>query len=268
MSFFKKMVDKFEDLLGDDDKKKEEKKKDEKKKDDHHEGTKDHSSLSQQTPYGQQPQYNNPQTYGAPPPLHSTPGGPPRLPPGWISQWDPNTQRYYYLEQSTGRTQWDPPQHPIGGYPPPMSGGGGGYSNYQNQPQPAPYTQETKPIISDTPNKDLPTKPAKKDGKGNMLAAGAGGLAVGAVGGAMIGHAMDDSSDEEHHPRTTYIQQQQQQPTYYQPPPVADHNSISSSDRESLAEAREKYENASDASDREEAREEYREEYEEAYGGD
>ena len=36
-------------------------------------------------------------------------------------------------------------------------------------------------------------KKEKKDGKGGMLAAGAGGLAVGAVGGAMIAHEMGKS---------------------------------------------------------------------------
>ena len=39
MSFFKKMVDKFEDLLGDDDKKKAEEKKAEEHKVEQHEGT-------------------------------------------------------------------------------------------------------------------------------------------------------------------------------------------------------------------------------------
>jgi hypothetical protein len=28
---------------------------------------------------------------------------------GWVQQWDTNTQRVYYLEQVTGRTQWVPP---------------------------------------------------------------------------------------------------------------------------------------------------------------
>jgi hypothetical protein len=33
----------------------------------------------------------------------------PILPPGWVQQWDPNTQQVYYLEQATGLTQWVPP---------------------------------------------------------------------------------------------------------------------------------------------------------------
>jgi hypothetical protein len=36
----------------------------------------------------------------------------PSLPPGWIQQWDPNTQCVYYLEQATGLAQWVPPAMP------------------------------------------------------------------------------------------------------------------------------------------------------------
>lgn len=31
------------------------------------------------------------------------------MPAGWSQQWDPNSQRLYYLEQATGRTQWEVP---------------------------------------------------------------------------------------------------------------------------------------------------------------
>jgi hypothetical protein len=44
----------------------------------------------------------------------------------WIQQWDANSQRYFYVEQATGRTQWEPPAFS----PPP----GGAFS-----PPPAPY---------------------------------------------------------------------------------------------------------------------------------
>ncbi|KAL8923100.1 MAG: hypothetical protein Q9208_004784 [Pyrenodesmia sp. 3 TL-2023] len=290
MSFLKKMVDKFEDLMGDDDKKKDEKKDEKKSEKDHHEGTKDQSPQS-----GQQPQAFASQqpSYGAPPASHPNPtGGPPSLPPGWVAQWDPNSQRYYFLEQATGRTQWDPPQHFMGShgaFPPPSGplggppGGPQGYASHDpHGPSGAYYSQETKHTVLDShgaKQQEVYEKKEKKTGKGGMLAAGAGGLAVGAVGGAMIGHAMGDDSDDEHH--QSY---QQQQPTYVQqttryqepappgpppleaPPPGSDHSSVSSSDKEDLAEAREDYENASDASDREEAREEYEEQYEETYG--
>jgi hypothetical protein len=31
------------------------------------------------------------------------------LPPGWTEELDPTTQKRYYLQRSTGRTQWVPP---------------------------------------------------------------------------------------------------------------------------------------------------------------
>jgi hypothetical protein len=40
------------------------------------------------------------------------------LPPGWISQYDQQSQRTFYIEQSTGRSQWEPPALS----PPPPSG--------------------------------------------------------------------------------------------------------------------------------------------------
>lgn len=274
------MKDKFEDLVGDDDDKKKDDKKEEKV-----EGTKDQGSYSQQQqPYGKPAPYGQQQTYGAPPSHPPSSGGPPQLPPGWISQWDPNSQRYYYLEQATGRTQWDPPQpyNQSGFAPPPMGAPNMGHDSYggqQGQPT-GYYSQETTQTFQDPHGggmKEVTQKTEKKSGKGGMLAAGAGGLAVGAVGGAVLAHEMgEDSSDDEHHGQA-YQQQQpayvQQQQNYYQepgPPPLeapppGDHSSVSSSDKEDLAEAREDYENASDASDREEAREDYNEAYEEAY---
>lgn len=105
--------------------------------------------------------------------------------------------RYYFLEQATGRTQWDPPQPSIGshsGFSPPMAplmashgyeaqGQQGGSSGY--------YSQEVKQTVDShgEGHKEVYQK-KEKSGKGGMLAAGAGGLAVGAVGGALVGHAM------------------------------------------------------------------------------
>ncbi|KAH5647021.1 hypothetical protein HBI51_104550 [Parastagonospora nodorum] len=34
--------------------------------------------------------------------------GPP-APRGWSQEYDPQSQRWYYIERSTGRAQWDPP---------------------------------------------------------------------------------------------------------------------------------------------------------------
>lgn len=44
---------------------------------------------------------------------------PPHLPPGWIAQWDANSKKYYYVQLSTGVSQWDVPTDaaPVGGTP-------------------------------------------------------------------------------------------------------------------------------------------------------
>ncbi|KAL8858804.1 MAG: hypothetical protein Q9178_004721 [Gyalolechia marmorata] len=297
MSFFKKMYDKFADLIGDDDKKKDDKKKDDDKKENKYDSSKDHISHDQQAPtphqpqydeqtaYGHQPQYSQHQSHSAPPPSHGTSTSLPPLPQGWIAQWDQNSQRYYYLEPATGRTQWELPQPSHGGFAPPGAPpmNSHGYDSHGQHAAPGGYySQETKHIVEDTHgggHKEVIEKKEKKSGNTSMLAAGAGGLAIGAVGGAMVGHAMADDSDEEGH-HGAYQQQPSygQQPDYYEepappgprpaplePPPPGDQDSVSSSDHEDLAEARENYENASDASDREEARQEYEEAYEEAY---
>ena len=93
MSFFKKIADKFEDVIGDDKKKE----------------ASTHDSKGAHENYSQG--YGN-----SAPPQPSYASGP-QLPHGWISQWDPASQRYYYLEQATGRTQWEAPtfQGPPGG---------------------------------------------------------------------------------------------------------------------------------------------------------
>jgi hypothetical protein len=34
---------------------------------------------------------------------------PPHLPPGWIAQWDGSSKKYYYVQLSTGVSQWEIP---------------------------------------------------------------------------------------------------------------------------------------------------------------
>lgn len=76
-----------------------------------------------------------------------------------------------------------------------MGAPGFGYDSHGGQQGPSSgyYSQETKHVVEDPHGgglKEVTEKKEKKSDKGGMLAAGAGGLAVGAVGGAMIGHAM------------------------------------------------------------------------------
>ncbi|OSX60917.1 hypothetical protein POSPLADRAFT_1146807 [Postia placenta MAD-698-R-SB12] len=44
-----------------------------------------------------------------------------QLPPGWAAEWDPNAQRYLFIERETGRSQWEVPiaNPELGGMSPP-----------------------------------------------------------------------------------------------------------------------------------------------------
>jgi WW domain len=37
---------------------------------------------------------------------------PPPLPEGWIAQWDGVGRKYYFVQLSTGASQWELPMHP------------------------------------------------------------------------------------------------------------------------------------------------------------
>ncbi|KAI7197672.1 hypothetical protein KC363_g154 [Hortaea werneckii] len=134
----------------------------------------------------------------------------------------------------------------------------------------------------------------KKEKKDNSMLYGVGGLAAGALIGGVVAHEMTEDSDDEKQAAAAPAQQQYPPPQSYGepqpdpygdpygggpppeddgPPPVlpaedADGDSVSSSDREEVQEAREDYEEAlaeaSSSSDEEEVQE-AREEYEEAY---
>ncbi|KAL8976900.1 MAG: hypothetical protein Q9205_007193 [Flavoplaca limonia] len=132
-----------------------------------------HDQHGQQTPYGQSVLFygHQQQGYGAPPPPR------PSLPPGWVSQWDHNSQQTYYLQQATGRTQWDPPQAQHGGPPPGM---GDGYGSAPGHGLPGGlYSQRYNQYTDSYGNQHRELHEKKwKSGKGGILAAGAGGLAV------------------------------------------------------------------------------------------
>ena len=70
---------------------------------------------------------------------------PPPLPPGWIAQWDAVSSKYYFVQLSTGVSQWETPtesaptgadtpnprnEHPYGTPTPGGGGGGGGGSGH------------------------------------------------------------------------------------------------------------------------------------------
>lgn len=126
----------------------------------------------------------------APPPPYNPPADKPPLPAGWIPQWDDYYQRWFYVEEATGRSQWEAPgyehaaaagyggdtrghgseQYGYGGYAVPYGGHGGYKGEYGHEGE---YMEEKK---------------KKKMSKGKILGAAAAGVAVGAIAGAVIAH--------------------------------------------------------------------------------
>lgn len=132
-------------------------------------------------PYGGSPQppYDTRPPYSAPPPSsRAPPGPPPPLPVGWIQEWEPGFRRAYYLEEATGRTQWETPFE-------------SGYEGSRSGPEPSGYYGGAPPAGYYPPPDQPPYEQEKKHSdKGKLLAGGAAGLALGAVGGAILGHEL------------------------------------------------------------------------------
>ncbi|RDW67296.1 uncharacterized protein DSM5745_09162 [Aspergillus mulundensis] len=124
-------------------------------------------------------------------------------------QWEPSARRAFYVESATGRAEWTLPADvsygeasraapgPEYGYasppPPPAAYPPQGYG----APAPAPGGYPAQGYGGEY---QAPEEKEKSD-KGKILAAGAAGLAIGAVGGAILGHelAEDSEEEEEHH---------------------------------------------------------------------
>ncbi|CAG7924720.1 unnamed protein product [Penicillium olsonii] len=154
----------------------------------------------EQPPYdGGRPAYDR-SPYSAPPPLaRPPPGPPPPLPQGWVQEWEPSARRAFWVEQSTGRAQWEqPPYQPAyAGYDdgsrsvPPPGPPQGGYYAPPAGPPPVPYDNRPDYYQSQEP---APEK--KSSNAGKYLAAGAAGLAVGGLAGAFIEHERDEDSEK------------------------------------------------------------------------
>ncbi|KAJ5130045.1 uncharacterized protein N7515_006084 [Penicillium bovifimosum] len=155
---------------------------------------------SDQPPY-ERPAYDQPRydpgrpayergPYSAPPPqARPPPGPPPPLPQGWVQEWEPSMRRAFYVEQATGRSQWEQPyQQP--GYTGYEDGSrSGGYYAPPPGPPPGSYDTRGQDYYQDQ------SQPAKKSSDtGKYLAAGAAGLAVGGIAGAVIAHELDEDS--------------------------------------------------------------------------
>ncbi|KAL4973409.1 hypothetical protein BDW66DRAFT_153859 [Aspergillus desertorum] len=218
-------------------------------------------------------------------PVSSPPPSGPPLPPGWVAQFDHASQRWYYIEQATGISRWEPPAYPAPygqyGQPQvpqyagaPVYPSPGQYPGHGQQGHDRGYNPGYDPAGGYAPGYDYSQggehysgeksgKNKSKDDKKNMLLAGAG----------------DDSDDETRAAAAAVSAPSAATalpPVGLPPDETADGDSLSSSDREEVLEARQEYERAqlaaqdSDASSSEEealdeAREEYEEVYEEVY---
>lgn len=119
------------------------------------------------------------------------------MPPGWIQQWDQGSQRWYYVEQATGRTQWDPPAHlPPGPYaPPPASApnvGPGGHDEralFGNTHGHGGHDYTPSGAETNAKEKEKEKKKDKGHSTAMLAAAGVGGVAA----GAWIGHELSAS---------------------------------------------------------------------------
>lgn len=169
----------------------------------------------------------------------------PSVPDGWVAQWNSQYQRWFYVDRSTGRSQWEHPAPPApegppvgprpgdepaggdgtrsvggpgsqasgyyGGSPAPSGYGQPGYGSPApggyGQPgygspapgygSPSPYGQPGYGQSGYDQSRAYGGYPQGPYGHGNeqkksnsdMLMGAAGGLAVGAVGGALVANA-------------------------------------------------------------------------------
>lgn len=82
-------------------------------------------------------------TYSAPAPIPAAPKAP-TLPPGWLQLLDPTSNMYYYVNQATGQSQWEPPMmapEPAVSAPMPTT-----TNLYEQQAQPA-QVSPMRPIV-------------------------------------------------------------------------------------------------------------------------
>jgi hypothetical protein len=70
---------------------------------------------------------------------------PPPLPEGWIAQWDGMSKKYYFVQLSTGASQWDTPTHAAPTGPTPQATPQGGLEHpygTPDNPQPEIVTNQ------------------------------------------------------------------------------------------------------------------------------
>lgn len=155
------------------------------------------------------------------------------MPPGWVAQFDQSSQRWFYIDQATGRSQWEPPAHAPpaqGPYAPPPSGPPGapyghttghderglfgashdqsnhGYPSGGHSDPYAPHGGHGDPYGSHGDpygekghgEKEKKEKKDKGHSTGMLAAAGVGGIAAGALIGASLGKILPRDAYPQH----------------------------------------------------------------------
>lgn len=132
------------------------------------------------------------------------------LPTGWISQFDPSSQKFFYVYTPTGLRQWEHPADK------PMSGNRGENSSYASQPQQPYYPQQQQqqqrfsqqPVYGQTqygqPQYGQPQYVQQPMG-GQRMGGGGGGMGMGkmaavGVGGGLMGYMIGDALMDNHQP--------------------------------------------------------------------
>ncbi|PFH62847.1 hypothetical protein XA68_11628 [Ophiocordyceps unilateralis] len=152
------------------------------------------------------------QYHAAPPqPAYQPPSDKPPLPAGWRPLFDQENQRWYYLEEDSGRTQWEAPGYnapspPMGGFAPPVGPPPGhAHASYGPPDGPPPSYGQGQHGAPDGPPPGRfeadygghAPQEKQSGGKGGMLLGAAGGLAAGAAGGALLHRMNSDRHDQD-----------------------------------------------------------------------
>jgi len=109
--------------------------------------------------------------------------GRPQPPPPWISEYDYQSQRWFFVNQQTGERSWNFPQS--GGYGPEGYGPPQGYNGGQQNYQQGGYE-----------NQERPPQPKPSHAGRNTALAAVGGLAAGALL-MHEGHKVEEHWDED-----------------------------------------------------------------------
>lgn len=98
--------------------------------------------------------------------------------------WDPNTQRFYYVEIATGRTQWEVPTTPSSASPQAPVGEASSYTGGEPSAYPGAVTTAASGTADD---RGLGSMAASFLGGGHHHQGHSSGFPMGAAGGALAG---------------------------------------------------------------------------------